>query len=81
MPGEEGWTYEKEAKIGEGTFAVVYRGWANPPVDLNKRSTNARKRIAIKKIKLGWKDGIDISAVREIKYLQELKHPNLIEVS
>jgi cyclin-dependent kinase 7 len=35
--------------------------------------------VAIKKIKAGaFKDGIDISAIREIKFLRELAHPNVI---
>lgn len=35
--------------------------------------------VAIKKIKTGaFKDGIDISAIREIKFLRELSHPNVI---
>jgi len=25
-------------------------------------------------------DGFDLTAIREIKFLQELKHPNIIEV-
>ena len=38
--------------------------------------------VAIKKIKMGqFKDGLDWTAIREVKYLQELKHPNIIEVS
>jgi cyclin-dependent kinase 7 len=37
--------------------------------------------IAIKKIKMGqFKDGLDLTAIREVKYLQELRHPNIIEV-
>jgi cyclin-dependent kinase 7 len=27
-----------------------------------------------------FKDGLDMSAVREVKYLRELHHPNVIEV-
>jgi cyclin-dependent kinase 7 len=37
--------------------------------------------VAIKKIKVGqFKDGLDMSAIREVKYLRELSHPNVIEV-
>jgi cyclin-dependent kinase 7 len=37
--------------------------------------------IAIKKIKIGqFKDGLDMSAIREIKFLRELRHDNVIEV-
>ena|ERR1700733_2466470 len=81
----------KEAKVGEGTYAVVYRG-----NELSRSRTeetifipNATGRaadtgqpIAIKKIKVGeFKDGLDMSAVREVQYLRELSHPNVIKVS
>lgn len=32
-------------------------------------------------IKVGqFKDGLDMSAIREIKFLRELRHPNIIHV-
>ena len=37
--------------------------------------------MAIKKIKVGeMKDGLDMTALREVKFLQEMRHPNIIEV-
>ncbi|KAI8074691.1 kinase-like domain-containing protein [Gongronella butleri] len=63
--------YQKDAKIGEGTYAVVYRA--------RQRETN--RVVAVKKIKMGqFKDGLDLTAIREVKYLQELRHPNIIEL-
>ncbi|GAA6023980.1 hypothetical protein JCM10207_006841 [Rhodosporidiobolus poonsookiae] len=63
--------YTKDKKVGEGTYAVVYLG---------KEATTGRK-VAIKKIKVGqFKDGLDMSAIREVKFLQELRHPNVIEL-
>ncbi|KAJ1549561.1 TFIIH complex serine/threonine-protein kinase subunit kin28 [Cladochytrium tenue] len=63
--------YIKEKKVGEGTYAVVYRGI----------HSETNQRIAIKKIKIGQlRDGLDMSAVREVKFLQELHHPNIIEL-
>lgn len=39
------------------------------------------RKVAIKKIKVGgFKDGLDMSAIREVKFLQELHHPNILEV-
>lgn len=39
------------------------------------------REIAIKKIKVGqFKDGLDMSAIREIKFLREIRHENVIEV-
>lgn len=37
--------------------------------------------VAIKKIKVGeMKDGLDMTALREVKFLQEIRHPNVISV-
>uniref|UniRef100_A0A2I3LUL7 Cyclin-dependent kinase 7 n=1 Tax=Papio anubis TaxID=9555 RepID=A0A2I3LUL7_PAPAN len=64
--------YEKLDFLGEGQFATVYKA----------RDKNTNKIVAIKKIKLGHrseaKDGINRTALREIKLLQELSHPNII---
>ncbi|POW22867.1 hypothetical protein PSHT_00796 [Puccinia striiformis] len=39
-------------------------------------------KVAIKKIKVGqFKDGLDMSAIQEVKFLQELSHSNVISVS
>lgn len=63
--------YSKDKKVGEGTYAVVYVG----------KQIHSNRRIAIKEIKTGlFKDGLDMSAIREVKYLQELRHPNVIEL-
>jgi len=61
----------KVEKAGEGTYAVVYRG----------REVATGRQVAIKKIKVGqFKDGLDMSAIREVKYLRELRHQNVIEL-
>ena len=45
------------------------------------REASTGRKVAIKKIKVGqFKDGLDMSAIREVKYLRELKHQNIIEV-
>ncbi|EPX72375.1 transcription factor TFIIH associated cyclin-dependent protein kinase Mcs6 [Schizosaccharomyces osmophilus] len=65
------WSYVKERKVGEGTYAVVFLG----------RQKETNRRVAIKKIKVGqFKDGIDLSALREIKFLKETRHVNVIEL-
>ena len=55
-------------------FAVVYQA----------KDTRTNEDVAVKKIKIGSRleaeDGIHLTALREIKFLQELKHPNVIEV-
>jgi cyclin-dependent kinase 7 len=48
-------------------------------VDAGREVATGRK-VAIKKIKVGqFKDGLDMSAIREVKYLRELRHQNVIE--
>lgn len=64
--------YEKIEFLGEGQFATVYKA----------RDRETGQIVAVKKIKLGTraeaKDGINRTALREIKLLQELAHPNII---
>ncbi|KAL8731412.1 MAG: hypothetical protein Q9181_004313 [Wetmoreana brouardii] len=64
--------YMKDKKLGEGTYAIVYLGHLKAdPLQL----------VAIKKIKVNtaeWRDGLTMDAIREVKYLQELSHPNII---
>ncbi|KAJ1801399.1 TFIIH complex serine/threonine-protein kinase subunit kin28 [Coemansia sp. RSA 2399] len=63
--------YKKEKKLGEGTYAVVYMG----------HHIKTQRKVAIKKIKLGnARSGLDMSAIREVKALRELRHPNIIEL-
>lgn len=63
--------WAKERKVGEGTYAVVYQG----------REVGTGRKVAIKKIKVGaMKDGLDMSAIREVKYLRELEHQNVISL-
>lgn len=63
--------YTKDKKVGEGTYAVVYLG----------KQISSNKDVAIKEIKTGgFKDGLDMSAIREVKYLPELNHENVIEL-
>jgi cyclin-dependent kinase 7 len=65
--------YVKGKKLGEGTYANVYLGHARAdPASL----------VAIKKIKVqaAYEDGMAPDAVRELKYLRELHHPNIISL-
>lgn len=64
--------YEKIDFLGEGQFATVYKA----------RDVDTDKIVAVKKIKIGSKeeaqDGINRTALREIKLLHELSHENVI---
>jgi len=63
---------------------VVRAVWRTEPFAerITGREAETNRKIAIKKIRIGqFKDGLDMSAIREVKYLRELKHENIIEVS
>lgn len=63
--------YLKREVLGEGTYGVVYKA-----ID-----TKTNQTVAIKKIRLGkQKEGVNFTALREIKLLKELKDPNIIEL-
>ncbi|EGC38059.1 p34-cdc2 protein [Dictyostelium purpureum] len=67
--------YNYEGLIGEGTYGVVSKATAKENGQI----------VAIKKIKKilvqgQSDDGINFSAIREIKILQELKHHNIVEL-
>lgn len=61
--------YQKIAKIGEGTYGVVFKA--------KHKETN--EVVALKNIRLDHEDeGIPSTAVREISLLRELQHPNIV---
>lgn len=65
--------YVKGKKLGEGTYANVYLGHLR---------SDPSQLVAIKKIKVQkeFRDGIAPDAIRELKHLQELNHPNIIKL-
>jgi cyclin-dependent kinase 7 len=66
--------YEKIAFLGEGQFATVYKAKNAVTGDI----------VAVKKIKVGTRadaeDGINRTALREIKILRELDHKNIVRL-
>ncbi|KJR84443.1 cyclin-dependent kinase 7 [Sporothrix schenckii 1099-18] len=70
---EEKNKYIRGKELGEGTYAVVYEG---------RLRADPTQLVAIKKIKVQkeYSDGIAPDAVREIKFLQELHHANIIRM-
>lgn len=66
--------YIKGKSLGEGTWGLVY--------EANRKKDNLI--VAIKQIKNinneNDHNGINFSALREIKYLRELNHENIIQV-
>ncbi|XP_014210302.1 cyclin-dependent kinase 20-like [Copidosoma floridanum] len=65
--------YSVAGKIGEGAHGLVLKAYDNAsPIP----RPVALKRIMLKRIE----DGISISVVREVKTLQRLKHPYIVEL-
>ncbi|XP_043914283.1 cyclin-dependent kinase 9 isoform X1 [Protopterus annectens] len=63
--------YERMAKIGQGTFGEVFKA--------KHRQTG--KKVALKKVLMeNEKEGFPITALREIKILQLLKHENVVNL-
>eukprot|EP00798_Chlamydomonas_sp_ICE-L_P022421 gene22421-29533_t len=63
--------YEKGCVLGTGTFGQVFKA-------THKETGQV---VAVKKINLGdSKEGINVTALREIKLLRELKHPHVVEM-
>ena len=64
-------TYETLEKLGEGTFGEVYKA----------RSIKDGHTVALKRILMhNEKDGFPITALREIKLLKMLSHPNILRL-
>ncbi|KAH9306915.1 hypothetical protein KI387_011319 [Taxus chinensis] len=63
--------YKKGITLGQGTYGTVYKAF----------DTLTNKTVAVKKIHLGdAKEGVHVTALREIKLLKELKDPNIIQL-
>jgi serine/threonine protein kinase len=63
--------YQKIEKIGEGTYGQVYKA----------RDIHTNDLVALKKIRLEREDeGVPSTAIREIALLQELNHPNVVQL-
>ena len=63
--------FEVIEKIGEGAYGVVYKA----------RDQSNNTKVAIKKIRLEHcEDGIPQTTLREISFLKELDHPNVVKL-
>ncbi|XP_023484718.2 cyclin-dependent kinase 9 [Equus caballus] len=63
--------YEKLAKIGQGTFGEVFKA----------KDRKTGQKVALKKVLMeNEKEGFPITALREIKILQLLKHENVVNL-
>lgn len=61
-------TYKKLDKLGEGTYATVYKGISHI----------TGKIVALKEIRLEYEEGAPCTAIREVSLLKGLKHANIV---
>lgn len=60
-----------ESVVGSGTYGKVYKAV----------HVYTNDKVALKKIRMeGERDGFPVTAIREIKLLQSLNHPNVVEL-
>lgn len=63
--------YKILTQVGEGTFGKVYKA----------QNTITKAHVALKRIRMeSEKDGFPVTAMREIKLLQSLQHPNIVQL-
>ena len=62
--------YTKLEKLGEGTYAAVYKG--------KNRLTG--DTVALKEIQLDPEEGAPSTAIREISLMKELRHENIVKL-
>jgi len=60
--------YKKLEKLGEGTYATVFKGISH----------NNAKLVALKEIRLEHEEGAPCTAIREVSLLKGLKHANIV---
>jgi CTD kinase subunit alpha len=61
--------YSILSQVGEGTFGKVYKA----------RNTSTGLFVALKRVRMeAERDGFPVTAMREIKLLQSLQHPNVV---
>ncbi|GAU93473.1 hypothetical protein RvY_05408 [Ramazzottius varieornatus] len=61
-------TYVKLEKLGEGTYATVYKG----------KSRLTEGLVALKEIRLEHDEGAPCTAIREVSLLRDLRHANIV---
>lgn len=62
--------YDRHELIGEGTYSKVYRGRHRPTGQI----------VALKEIELNPEEGAPATALREIAFMKELQHPNIVRL-
>ncbi|KAJ5952553.1 uncharacterized protein N7479_010966 [Penicillium vulpinum] len=62
--------FQQLEKLGEGTYATVYKG----------RNNRTNELVALKEIHLDDKEGTPSTAIREISLMQQLNHENILRL-
>jgi len=62
--------YVKLEKLGEGTYATVFKG----------KAKNSEQCVALKEIALDSEEGAPSTAIREISLMKELRHENIVRL-
>lgn len=63
--------FEKIARVGEGTYGVVYKA----------RHRTTGQLVALKRVRMDReKDGLPVTFLRELRLLQSMKHPNVVKI-
>ncbi|KAI0960240.1 hypothetical protein AcW1_004808 [Taiwanofungus camphoratus] len=71
ITGSQNEVYELISQVGEGTFGKVFKA----------RNASNGRFVALKKIRMeGEKEGFPVTAMREIKLLQSLRHDNVVRL-
>ncbi|MCJ1440542.1 MAG: negative regulator of the PHO system [Stictis urceolatum] len=63
-------SFQQLEKLGEGTYATVFKG----------RNRNTGELVALKEIHLDSEEGTPSTAIREISLMKELKHENIVSL-
>ncbi|KAJ5191013.1 cyclin-dependent protein kinase phoss [Penicillium cinerascens] len=63
-------TFQRLEKLGEGTYATLYRG----------RNNQTSELVALKEIHLDVEEGTPSTAIREISLMKELDHENVLSL-
>ncbi|KAL5344518.1 negative regulator of the PHO system [Pseudogymnoascus australis] len=63
-------SFQQLEKLGEGTYATVFKG----------RNRQTGELVALKEIHLDSEEGTPSTAIREISLMKELKHPNILSL-
>lgn len=63
-------SFQQLEKLGEGTYATVFKG----------RNRQTGELVALKEIHLDSEEGTPSTAIREISLMKELKHENIVDL-